>query len=79
MPWFHIYNLFKCHFKPNQKCQQDMNDPVSSNFGTLMKYRVAAPRWVKVQNLLLIKIHNFSTKIMKLDQYSYLLIRAVMS
>ena len=28
MPWFHIYNLFKCHFKPNQKCQQDMNDPV---------------------------------------------------
>ena len=28
MPCFHIYNTIKCHFKPNQKCQQDMNDPV---------------------------------------------------
>ena len=28
MPCFHIYNIFKCHFKPNQKCQRDMNDPV---------------------------------------------------
>ena len=29
MPCFCIYNTFKCHFKPNQKCQRDMNDPVS--------------------------------------------------
>ena len=28
MPCFCIYNTFKCHFKPNQKCQRDMNDPV---------------------------------------------------
>ena len=28
MPCFHIYNIFKCHFKPNQKCQRDMKHPV---------------------------------------------------
>ena len=28
MPCFYIYNTFNCHFKPNQKCQSDMNDPV---------------------------------------------------
>ena len=28
MPCFYIYNTFNCHFKPNQKCQRDMNDPV---------------------------------------------------
>ena len=27
---FHIYNIFKCHFKQNQKCQRDMNDPVTT-------------------------------------------------
>ena len=31
MPCFHIYNIFKCHFKPNQKCQRDMKHPVSCN------------------------------------------------
>ena len=25
---FHMYNTFECHFKPNQKSQSDMTDPV---------------------------------------------------
>ena len=25
---FHMYNTFECHFKPNQKLQSDMTDPV---------------------------------------------------
>ena len=28
MPFFHISNTFKCHFKPNQKCRRDMKHPV---------------------------------------------------
>ena len=35
MPCFHIYNIFKCHFKPNQKCQRDMKHPVCSFFNCL--------------------------------------------
>ena len=37
MPCFHIYNIFKCHFKPNQKCQRDMNDPVDTLFWPYLK------------------------------------------
>ena len=32
MPCFCIYNTFKCHFKPNQKCQRDMKHPVCVTF-----------------------------------------------
>ena len=38
MPCFHIYNIFKCHFKPNQKCQRDMNDPVPLTFVYFVYY-----------------------------------------
>ena len=27
-PCFYIYNVFKCHFKPNQKSQRGINDHV---------------------------------------------------
>ena len=40
MPCFHIYNIFKCHFKPNQKCQRDMNDPV-----VCLLLRVSSQDW----------------------------------
>ena len=26
-----MFNTFKCPFKPNQKCQRDINDPVIIN------------------------------------------------
>ena len=32
MPFFHIFNTLKCPFKPNQKCQRDMNDPVCTRY-----------------------------------------------
>ena len=27
-----MYDTFECHFKPNQKLQSDMTDPVVLNF-----------------------------------------------
>ena len=27
-----MYDTFKCHFKPNQKLQSDMTDPVNPGF-----------------------------------------------
>ena len=47
MPCFHIYNIFKCHFKPNQKCQRDMKHPVYKKIDkyavlTLMAFNVSS-------------------------------------
>ena len=40
MPCFHIYNIFKCHFKPNQKCQRDMKHPVGWHPDKLIQLRM---------------------------------------
>ena len=47
MPCFHIYNIFKCHFKPNQKCQRDMNDPVYLLiwWNLILQQRVSLTTW----------------------------------
>ena len=37
---FHMYDTFECHFKPNQKSQSDMTDPVVLvKISTLYQYR----------------------------------------
>ena len=35
-----MYNTFECHFKPNQKLQSDMTDPVSIYFAMPHKFLV---------------------------------------
>ena len=32
-----MYDTFECHFKPNQKLQSDMTDPVQESFFKLTK------------------------------------------
>ena len=54
MPCFHIYNIFKCHFKPNQKCQRDMNDPViifpkfHKDWAKIVDFLLMANLWASV-------------------------------
>ena len=65
MPCFHIYNIFKCHFKPNQKCQRDMKHPVAQ--------KMRLPRPWEVQNWNGRGGHSFWATISKFCENSYFL------
>ena len=47
-----MYNTFECHFKPNQKSQSDMVDPVSlrKSCKYLTEIVKKAPRTAKTNN-----------------------------
>ena len=45
-----MYNTFECHFKPNQKLQSDMTDPVVWRAIARIPYSVNEVKLVKEHN-----------------------------